>query len=68
MGIIDEDYFYSDNQGHIMAKITNDSKDNKTLCIGAGKAFMQGIFIPFGITYDDEADGVRNGGFGSTGV
>ena len=27
---------------------------------------MQGIFLEYGITVDDEADGVRNGGFGST--
>ncbi|MFR0923897.1 MAG: hypothetical protein ACLSGI_04145 [Butyricicoccaceae bacterium] len=28
--------------------------------------FAQGIFLPFGITVDDEADGERTGGFGST--
>ena len=28
---------------------------------------MQGIFLEYGITVDDDADGVRNGGFGSTG-
>ena len=33
-----------------------------TICIG----FAQGIFLPFGITVDDEADGERTGGFGST--
>ena len=33
----------------------------------AGEGFMQGIFLEYGITQDDEADGVRNGGFGSTG-
>lgn len=68
VGIIDNDYYFSDNQGHIMAKVTNDCKEDKTLYINRGKAFVQGIFIPFGITYDDHADGIRNGGFGSTGV
>ena len=27
---------------------------------------MQGIFVEYGITVDDDADAVRNGGFGST--
>ena len=66
VGIIDADYYFSDNQGHIFAKITNNSKDGKTLVIKPGEAFMQGIFVEHGITYDDEASGVRNGGFGST--
>ena len=38
----------------------------KTLKLQAGEGFMQGIFLEYGITEDDEADGVRNGGFGST--
>ena len=66
VGIIDSDYFNSDNEGHIFAKITNDSNEGKTLDIGAGAGFMQGIFLEYGITVDDDADGVRNGGFGST--
>ena len=64
-GIIDSDYYQSDNGGHIMAKITTDSD----VTLKAGTAFMQGIILPFikaetdngGITY-------RNGGFGSTDV
>lgn len=66
VGIIDSDYYSSDNEGHIMVKLTNDSKEGKTVNIGAGTGFVQGIFTEFGITVDDEADGVRNGGFGST--
>ena len=66
VGIIDSDYYFSDNEGHIFAKITNDSKENKTLHIAAGTGFMQGIFTEYGITEDDAADGIRNGGFGST--
>lgn len=66
VGIIDEDYFYSDNEGHIFIKITNDSNEGKMLQLKAGEVFAQGIFVPFGITMDDECDGVRNGGFGST--
>lgn len=66
VGIIDSDYYFSDNEGHIMAKLTNDSNEGKVLSVKAGDGFMQGIFFPFGITEDDQAEGVRNGGFGST--
>lgn len=66
VGIIDSDYFYSDNEGHIMAKITNDTNENKNVIVDAGSGFMQGIFVEYGITVDDDADGIRNGGFGST--
>ena len=66
MGIIDSDYFESDNEGHIFSKITNDSNEGKTLEIGAGSGFMQGIFVEYGITVDDVAEEKRNGGFGST--
>ena len=66
VGIIDSDYFYSDNEGHIFAKITNDSKEGKTVALKAGEGFMQGIFLEYGITVDDDATEKRNGGFGST--
>jgi len=66
VGIIDADYYYSDNEGHIFAKITNDSNENKTVSIKAGEGFMQGIFIEYGITFDDDTTDIRNGGFGST--
>lgn len=64
MGVIDSDYFYSDNEGHIFAKITNDSKE---VTINAGDGFVQAIFVPYGITYSDDVEAVRNGGMGSTG-
>ena len=66
VGIIDSDYYYSDNEGHIFSKITNESNEGKTVHIAAGEGFMQGIFIEYGITLDDDATEVRNGGFGST--
>lgn len=66
VGIIDSDYYFSDNEGHIFIKITNDTNEGKTVEIPAGTAFAQGIFVEYGITYDDDAQGVRNGGFGST--
>ena len=66
VGIIDSDYYYSDNEGHIFIKLTNDSNEGKVLELAAGTGFAQGIFLPFGITEDDDVTEVRNGGFGST--
>jgi dUTP pyrophosphatase len=66
VGIIDADYYDADNEGHIMCRFTNDTHENKTLCLEKGKGMVQGIFVAFGIAEDDEADGVRTGGFGST--
>jgi len=66
VGIIDSDYFYSDNEGHIFAKITNDTNENKTLSVESGMGFMQGIFVEYGITMDDDTSECRNGGLGST--
>lgn len=67
VGIIDSDYFYSDNEGHIFIKIFNDNRMGKCIELHTGMAFAQGIFMEYGITMDDDADGIRNGGFGSTG-
>lgn len=66
VGIIDSDYFYSDNEGHIFIKITNDSKEEKSVRVEAGTGFAQGIFLEYGITVDDDATAIRNGGLGST--
>lgn len=66
VGIIDSDYYYSDNEGHIFIKMTNCSNEGKTVEVAAGSGFAQGIFLEYGITVDDEAEGIRNGGFGST--
>lgn len=66
VGIIDSDYFYSDNEGHIFAKITNDTNEEKTVVLKEGMGFMQGIFLEYGITVDDEVSEIRNGGLGST--
>lgn len=66
VGIIDSDYYGSDNEGHIFLKLTNDTNENKTVILKAQEGVAQGIFLPFGLTEDDCADTVRNGGFGST--
>lgn len=64
VGIIDSDYFFSSNEGHIMVMLSNPSDSD--VIIYEGKAFAQGVFLPFGITEDDEASLSRDGGFGST--
>lgn len=63
VGVIDGDYAYADNEGHIMVKLSS-----KTVCdiIPKGTAFCQGIFSQYGITEDDNVTEVRTGGFGST--
>lgn len=66
VGIIDSDYYYSDNEGHIMLKITNDTNEAKIIKVEQGMGIAQGIFVEYGVTIDDDADGIRNGGFGST--
>ena len=66
VGIIDSDYYYSSNEGHIFAKITNDTNEGRVVSIKKNTGFIQGIFLEYGITYDDDSNEVRDGGFGST--
>ena len=66
VGVIDADYYDSDNEGHIFVKITNDTNENKTVSLPELTAFSQGIFMQYGITDDDDVTTERNGGFGST--
>ena len=48
VGVIDSDYYHSSNEGHIFAKMTNDTWENKTVELKAGDGFMQGVFLPYG--------------------
>ena len=66
VGIIDDDYYYSDNEGHIFIKIHNGG--DKPVTIKQDEAFAQGVFQPFLLADGDdfESGEVRNGGFGST--
>lgn len=67
-GIIDGDFCNSDNQGNIHVKLTNDSCLAKKIRINKGDRFCQGVFVPYGITLDDDVTEERNGGMGSTGA
>lgn len=65
IGLIDEDYYNNENnEGHMWVKMRNEG--DKPLHVDAGKGICQMVFLPYGITFDDEADGERKGGFGST--
>lgn len=66
IGVIDSSYYGADNEGHIMAKFSHTSADNK-LSIKEGDRFMQGIFIPYGIAEEVKPTNKRTGGFGSSG-
>ena len=66
VGVIDSDYFGAKNEGHIMLKLTNDSNEGRTLFVQPGEAVAQGVFLPYGITMDDDVQARREGGFGST--
>ena len=64
-GIIDSDYAFAKNEGHIMVKLRNPS--DSPVVIGRGERFCQGVFLPFGTAEEDGDFGTREGGFGSTG-
>lgn len=63
-GVIDSDYYEAKNEGHIKIKLHNPS--NETVILKKGSAVMQGVFVPYFLTDDDESEGERVGGFGST--
>ncbi len=64
-GIIDSDYAFAKNEGHIMVKLRNPS--DAPVTIGRGERFCQGVFLPYGTAEEDSEFTERSGGFGSTG-
>ena len=64
VGVVDSDYFDALNEGHIFIRLHN--AGDRPLRVQAGEAFAQGVFLPFGLTEDDDANAPRTGGFGST--
>lgn len=65
VGIIDSDYQYAKNEGHILIKLYNPSDGLITLHKDLG--FAQGIVMRYAICDGAESDDERIGGFGSTG-
>lgn len=66
VGIIDSDYAFADNEGHIMVSLRNPLDHD--LMIARGDRFCQGIFLPYGLAEEEEDFKERKGGMGSTGV
>ena len=67
VGIIDADYYNNpDNEGEILARIRNCSDETVIIC--KGDRFCQGIFVKHYLVDNDDADGERTGGVGSSGV
>lgn len=66
VGVIDADYYGNlDNDGEMCFAFYN--VGNEPVVIKKGEKLGQGIFTKFLTTDDDQADGERAGGFGSTG-
>ncbi len=65
VGIIDRDYAFAENEGHILVSLRNPL--DHELLIFKGDRFCQGIFLPYGLAEEEEQTGVRRGGLGSTG-
>ena len=66
IGIVDSDYYNNpDNEGHIMFQVYNLS-DVNTVTLHKGDRIGQGVFVPYGLTDNDEVERIRTGGFGST--
>ena len=64
-GIIDSDYAFAKNEGHIMVKLRNPLPE--PVVIGRGDRFCQGVFLPYGTAEEEDAFEERSGGMGSTG-
>ena len=65
VGVIDKDYYGNpDNDGHIMFAFFNIKTEDIT--IKKGEAIGQAVFSKYLVTDNDDSNGVRTGGFGST--
>ena len=65
VGIVDKDYYGNeDNDGHIMFAFYNIKDED--IEIKKGERIGQAIFTPYLTVDNDNAEGERNGGFGST--
>ncbi len=65
VGIIDSDYAFAENEGHIQVSLRNPTEQD--LVIRMGERFCQGIFLAFGLAEEEDAFTERRGGMGSTG-
>ncbi|MBQ8653997.1 MAG: dUTP diphosphatase [Clostridia bacterium] len=65
VGVIDSDYYFADNEGHVLVMLVNGG--DHTVTLRKGERFCQGIFLPHGLAEEEEVTARRSGGFGSTG-
>lgn len=65
IGVIDSDYYFAENEGHILVMLVNGG--DHTVTIRRGERFCQGIFLPHGLAEEETVTAQRSGGFGSTG-
>lgn len=66
VGVIDGDYYGNPgNEGHIFAQMQNIT--DQEVVLEEEDRIVQAVFAPFLLADNDAADGVRTGGFGSTG-
>lgn len=63
LGVIDSDYQFADNEGHILISLTSE----ESFVLKENQGMVQGIIIPF-LTVDNEEENniIRKGGLGST--
>ncbi len=67
VGIIDKDYYENpDNDGDIIFAFYNIKEED--IEIKKGEVIGQAIFMPFLVADNDNAEGIRTGGFGSTNI
>ena len=65
VGVIDSDYAFAENEGHIQVSLRNPTDTD--LIISRGERFCQGIFLPYGLAEEEDSFTERTGGLGSTG-
>lgn len=66
VGVIDSDYAFADNEGHILVRLVNGGE--RAVSIRRGERFCQGVFLPCGLAEEKGTNEKRTGGFGSSGV
>lgn len=65
-GVIEADYYNNaDNEGELGFAFMNIT--NEPIILEKNEKLGQGFFIEYKIVDNDNAKGIRNGGFGSTG-
>lgn len=64
VGVVDADYYLSDNEGHIMLFMENTTDDS--VMLDNGKGIVQGLIVPYITPQFAETNTDRHGGFGST--